>query len=452
MTSHVDANRAPVHRQLSYAEQLMWQAEHGPSSLPFLECPRHLALAVRVVGRLDVTALHRTVIDIVGRHDALRSRFVERDGHVACLSSGDVEPLFTITAVDGATPATVSPDDAPHDDPLAVEQALLRDDVNRPFSLHDGGLLRVRIFALTASRSLLVVTLHHIVGDGWSLRLLARELQTGYASHVIGQRPSWPPLPAGYADYVAWQQERLRSARAHELAATWAEEMTEVPATVIQGDRAPQGAVTRAARHSFTIPADLVERLRGLAAAHRVTVGIAALASFIVLVAHASRRSTVTIGVPVWDRSRPAFEELIGLFMNALPLRVKVPPHPTPLGVLAETRDRFRRLSQFSSLPYPWLREQQLDRGVPAADPFRIVFNFAAIHGVGLDLPGVTSEPIEVLADTPAVADLSLHIFARGQSFAGVFLYKEEMYSPAFVASLGARYTRLLGEAVIRSQ
>ena len=443
MASH-ERECPPLLRQLSHAERLIWQVEQGTASLPFLECPRHLALAVRVTGRLDAGALQRTLADIVRRHDALRARYPEQEGRVSCLPSDDFEPSLIVTAVGEpvSEPANAPFGDGPH----ALEQRLLHEEVNAPFRLRDGGLLRARIFTFTPSHSLLVVTLHHIAGDGWSLRLLARELRTGYGGHVLGQQPSWPVLPAGYADYVEWQQDRLRSSRAHELAATWADEMTGVPAAMIPGDLAPHGTVTRAARHRFAIAPHIVERLRAIAAAHRTTIGVAALASFIRLVAHAGRRSTVVIGVPVWDRSRPAFEEMIGLCMNALPIRVEVPAHATLPDMVAETRERLRHLSRVSSLPYPWLRDWQMEHRDAAADPFRIVFNFAAIDGIGIDLPGVVSEPLDVLADTPAVADISLHIFARGASFVGVFLYKEQMYSRELVASLASQYIQLLAE------
>jgi hypothetical protein len=452
MTSRFESPGLPVHLPVSSAEAAMWQAEHGAASLAFLECPRHLALAVRVTGRLDVPALHHTLREIARRHDVLRSRFVERDGQLTRVASQHADVALTVTPAAASTAAAVPSSDQIPDGQRALEQDLVREEVNAPFELRVGGLIRARIFTFSASHSLLVVTVHHIVADGWSLRLLARELRTGYQGQVLGHPASWPSLSAAYADYVAWQQQRLRSDAAQQLAAEWAGQTAARQATVIPGDLTVRDpAATRGGRQSFAISADLIDGLRRLAAEHKTTVGIAALSSFIALVAEASGRNHVVVGVPVWDRGRPAFEDVIGLFMNALPLYVTAPARPTTIDVLAETRDAFRRLSRYSSLPYSWLRGQQIHRGEHAADPFRIVFNFAAIDGVGIDLHGVRSEHIDVFADTPAVADISLHIFARGESFTGLFLYKEELYSPAFIASLAARYTRLLADCCART-
>jgi hypothetical protein len=415
---------------LSRAERQIWATEHAGSDLPFLECPRHLAIAVRIEGSLDVIALRRSLEDIVRRHDVLRSRFVVRDGDVTRVISPDAGPLLEITSIDGLS--------------YAGEERLVREAVNAPFASGDG-LLRARLLTSGTSRTALVVTVHHLVADGWSLRILAREIETGYAWHAHGQASSMPPLAAHYSDYVAWQHERLMSPAAEQLAVAWGEQFAGAPDVRISGDL-PTGNVpsTRAAQHTFAISPDRLEGLQRLAAANRTTVGVAALACFVALVADVSGERDVVVGVPVWDRPRPAFEELIGLFMNALPVRVTVPSDTTWLALLTETRDQFRRTARYSTLPYPWLRATQMQSDGRTAVGFRFVFNFAAMEGTTITLPGTVCERIDVFAGTPACADLSLHIFQRRHGFAGLFIYKADHYSAAFIASLAGRYVTLV--------
>lgn len=429
MTATISPQLPPPDGALSHAERLIWATEHAGSDLPFLECPRHLAIAVRIEGPLDVIALRRSLEDIVRRHDVLRSRFVARDGHVSRVISPDAGPLLEITSIDDVSYAG------------AGEERLVREAVNAPFAPGDG-LLRARLLTSGADRAVLVVTAHHLVTDGWSLRILAREIETGYARHAHGQASSMPPLAAQYADYVAWQHERLMSPAAAQLAIAWGEQFAGAPDVRISGDL-PIGNVpsTRAAQHTFAIGPEHIERLQRVAAAHRTTVGVAALACFAALVADVSGERDVVVGVPVWDRPRPAFEELIGLFMNALPVRVTVPSDKTWLALLTETRDQFRTTARYSSLPYPWLRAKQ---SAQAAGEFRFVFNFAAIEGTTVTLPGTVCERIDVFAETPACADLSLHIFQRRHGCAGLFIYKADHYSAAFIASLAERYVTLV--------
>jgi hypothetical protein len=364
----------------------------------------------------------------------LRSRFVERDGEVTRVIASDSGSLLELTSIDESSYAGI------------IEERLVREAVNAPFA-PGGGLIRARLLTFGADRVALVVTVHHLVADGWSLRLLARELEAGYVRYATGQPLAPPPLPAQYADYVAWQQERLTSPAAAQLAAAWGEQFAGAADVRISGDlTAGSDGSTLAAQHTFDISADRLELLHRLAAAHRTTVGVAALACFVALVADVSGQQDVIVGVPVWDRPRPAFEELIGLFMNALPVRVTLPANSVGLALLMETRDQFRKTARYSSLPYPWLRERQIESGERTPVRFRFVFNFAAIDGTTITLPGTICERIDVFAETPACADLSLHIFQRTHGCAGLFIYKADRYSPAFVASLAERYARLVTE------
>jgi hypothetical protein len=435
MTATVHTPHPPREGLLSHAERLIWATEHATIDLPFLECPRHLAIAVRVKGPLDAIALRRSLEDIAQRHSVLRSRFVARHGEVTRVISPDAGPLLEVTSID----------ESPYAGILEGEH-LVREAVNAPFAPGDG-LLRARLLTSGAGRAALVVTVHHLVADGWSLRILARELETGYARHAHGQASSMPPLAAQYADYVAWQQERLTSPTAAQLAVAWREQFAGAPDVRISADL-PLGNVpsTRSAQHTFAIGPDRLERLHRLAAAHRTTVGVAALACFVALVADVSGERDVIVGVPVWDRPRPVFEELIGLFMNALPVRVTMPSAKTSLALLTETRDQFRRTARYSSLPYPWLRATQVGSDERAAVRFRFVFNFAAIDGTTVTLPGTICERIDVFAETPACADLSVHLFQRGPGCAGLFIYKADCYSAAFIASLAERYANLVTE------
>jgi NRPS condensation-like uncharacterized protein len=402
--------------ELSFSEELMWQADvSDPQTLPFFDCARSLWLVLRLHGALNQEALRASLEAVVHRHEVLRSRFVTRNGHPVRLISQS--PSFSFTIVDGRA--------FPSANPYAMVEKEVKPLLEQ-FDLACGPLLRAALVALSSDEHILAIAVHHIVFDRWSRRLLELELRRFYCAYATGSEPDIRPLPVQYKSYVLWQREQLNSERGHKLRKYWTDKLSGLPVLTLPCDGACESATsTRSGTSWFTIPQEEVNRLVVLSRRSRTTLAATMLAVFTLFLSRLCGTDDIAVGVPLSDRRRPEFEELIGLFMNVVVVRASISNGLTFVDLLDRVRRNLVDACIHQDMPYGYLRQIVATR--PA---YKVVFNFMpTLAGADVEWAGIRAEPLPTSMDLQSFADLSLHLRHEGEALLCRLVYKPDLFS-----------------------
>ncbi|MBW3571291.1 MAG: amino acid adenylation domain-containing protein, partial [Gemmatimonadetes bacterium] len=393
-----------------------------------------LAGAYRVRGALDVEALRRALDEVVRRHEALRTVFPERDG----------EPVQVVTPhAELAVPAT---DLCGADDGEARMQALALEEARRPFALAAGPLFRARLVRMADDEHVLVLSMHHIVSDGWSVGVLLHEVSALYAAFSRGAPSPLPELKIQYPDYAAWQRRHLGGAALDGQLAYWRERLAGAPALLeLPVDRPrPASRGHRGAREAAVLPAELVERLRALAGAEGCTLYMVLLAAFDVLLSRWSGQDDVVVGSPVAGRTREDVEPLIGFFVNTLAVRTELGGAPTFRELLARVREATLGAMQHQDLPFEKLVDElKVERTLGHAPVFQALFALQNFEVGAFDLGGLHAEPIP-LHTGASKNDLALYGIEVPEGLGCTLVYNPDLFDAATVRRMLEHFRTLL--------
>lgn len=398
----------------SFGEELLWSTAMDPkAAVAFLECPLHMSLVVRLEGRLNVAALQHAIREIVRRHRVLTSRFHrEPQGLERML---DERARIEVAAVDLAGIGA----------PREHAGAILAEHIARSFDLTHGPLLRALVVRLSAEAHVLSVVVHHIVFDAGSRAVVLRELSAHYAAAAAGRPSALAELGPGYESYASWQRARLPPEREAALLAAWSARLDTAPDVRLPAER--ESASGRCGRVRFDLGAREVTTIRRVAREQRVTAAAVTLALFARFVQERCGSEDVVIGMPISDRRRRDFEDLIGLFANVLLVR---PVRCTASSFTVLVRSVWQGLvAAIAEQDLPYARFLQL-RSAAATPPFRIAFNY--IHSAAepaLELPGLAAERLAMGQEPPCHVDLALLVADHGATLACEFMYPAERFS-----------------------
>ncbi len=426
---------SPAERRIpSPAQQRLWFLHRmNPDDASY-----NVPAAVRLSGPLNPAALESALAGVLHRHEALRTRFPEGPDGPEAVVATDVQVRLV-------------PESAPvGEDADAFVPRTLREEAARPFDLAAGPVLRARLLRVADDEHVLSLVLHHIATDGASLRILWRELAEGYAAAVAGDAPSRFPLPVQYADYAAWQRRVLEGGELDRQLAFWRETLADAPpALELPTDRPrPAQTTARGATMEVRLSADVLESVSRLAREEGVTRHMVLLTAYAWTLLRTAGQDEVVIGTPVANRRVPEAEELIGFFVNTLPVRVRGDGNPS----FRELLDRVRRASldlhAHQDLPFERLVEElQPERALNRAPIFQTAFALQDLHFERTDAAGVSWTPLDVDNDT-AKFDLMLLLGERGGELAGAFEYSTDLFDAASIKRLAGRFTRLLERAL----
>ena len=425
------ATNGPRRYPVSFGQRRMWFLERlSPGNAAY-----NIPGALDLRGDLDTGLFRACVDDLVARHAILRTTFAEVDG----------DPVQVVHPTGSADVSVV---DAPElDDPDRLT-ALATAEFARPFDLAAGPLLRMRFLRVAPQRHVLLLTMHHIVGDLWSTSVALRDLFALYRSRRDGGTPpatELPPLGIQYHDFAAWQSSRHADDTVRADLDHWEQRLADAPAHLeLPTDRPrPPVHTTRGGSTPASLSAPLTRRLADLAAAESATPFAAALAVFATLLHRYSQADDLVIGVPVAGRDRREVDDLIGLFVDMVPLRVNLAESPSFRDVLRRTRDTTRDGFAHQAAPF----EQIVARVSPHRDPsitpvFQVSFMYQNIALPDFAGIGLVMRPIDVPATT-ARFDLTLELFESENGLSGRFEYNRDLFDPETIEHLAEHFTAL---------
>ena len=388
---------------VSFAQQRLWFL----AQMEGVSAAYHIPFGLHLRGELDEDALRHALDRIVARHEALRTRFRSIDG----------EP-FQVIVAEHCGFSLQGLDLRGHPEADAQLQRLMTEEVSTAFDLQAGPLLRGRLVRLADREHVLLITLHHIVADGWSMPILARELDTLYGAYRQGEPDPLPPLPMQYAAYASWQRSALRAEGLEAHTDYWRRALTDAPALLeLPADRPrPEQQDYAGGRVAIRLDAALTAALKALSRRHGTTLFMTLLAGWAALLARLSGQQDLVIGVPAANRGRTEIEPLIGFFVNSLALRVDLSGSPSVGELLRRVRTRVLEALQHQAMPFEQVVETVRPRRTLAYSPvFQVVFAWQN-DTFDPSLPGLTVERLELPSAT-AKFDLTLNL---GDSDAGV--------------------------------
>ncbi|MEU6371494.1 amino acid adenylation domain-containing protein, partial [Streptomyces sp. NPDC046931] len=438
------ARTRPAELPLSFAQLRLWflnRLEGGAAAT------YNLPITLRLTGSLDRDALAAALRDVVERHESLRTVFPEGPDGTPYQHILDAhEAVVTLDVVE--TPAA-------HLDARMAETAA------QGFDLTTQPAFMARLFTVDDTTHLLMVVLHHITGDGWSMAPLARDVARAYEARIDGEAPAWEPLPVQYADYALWQRELLGDESdpdsvSHRQIRHWTQALADLPEQLALPTDRPRPAVAsnRGDSVSFTLDAELHQRLTTLARESDASVFMVVQAAFAALLSRLGAGTDIPIGSPVAGRTDEALDDLVGFFVNTLVLRTDLSGDPTFRELVDRVREVDLAAYAHQDVPFEHLVEVLNPARSMAAHPlFQVMLAFQNVDQPELRLPGLTVA-VEQAATTAARFDLCVYLdelhAADGTEggLAGVLEFATDLYDRETAHELVARFERILRSAV----
>jgi amino acid adenylation domain-containing protein len=426
---------------LSFAQERMWFLDRLQPFSPVYNIP----MVVPFTSPIDVEVLKRSLNEIVRRHESLRTTFVLRNGQPEQVAAPELVLGLPVRRCQGATPAEVR----------AEAERLVSLEVRRPFHLARGPLLRAEVVWLSDSEQWLTLVVHHIVADARSMEVLIGELAILYQAFAGRQASPLPELPIQYGDFARWQRRRLRGEALERLIGYWrdklegAPEMLELP---IDQPR-PANQTFAGALHTFTLPAEVGEKIKALSRGEQATSFMVLLAAFKALLHRYNGQGDVVVGTPISGRDRSELEGLIGLFLNTLVLRTRLSGETTFRRLVARARQTCVDAYAHQELPFEKLVEElQPHRSLDHSPLFQVLFVHqiapnASGKGRAAEDAGSTQAGPDMSSGT-AKFDLSLYLTDMGGQIQGGWEYNTDLFHDDVIARMAGHLETLLRAAL----
>jgi amino acid adenylation domain-containing protein len=421
---------------LSFAQQRLWFL----SQLQQESAVYNVSGGVRMEGPLSVEALERALNEVVLRHEALRITIQQIDG----------EPVQVVTRPHGFHLPKFDLRNVPQAQRETEAELLLTNEARKTFNVEEGPLFRATLLLLSAEEHILLLTMHHIISDGWSIGIFVRELIELYEAFADGRPASLPQLAVQYVDFAAWHREWLQGEVLDKAVSYWKENLAGAPSLLeLPTDRPrPPSQGFSGARQQVVIPRELTESLRELAEQQNATLFMVLLAAFQVLLFRHAGQEDIVVGVPIAGRNKPELENVIGLFINMLAMRTDLSGNPTFRELLGRVREAALGAYEHQDLPFEKLVEViQPERDTSYSPVFQVMFHLSNLGLPSFNLPGLTLTPLD--ADTgTSKFDLTLDLTESPAGLKGWIDYSTDLFDRVTIERLSERFQTLL-QAVV---
>ena len=414
---------------LSAAQQRLWFLDQF---IPY-RAAYNIPLARRIRGPLNIDALKKALGDVTMRHATLRSAFSAQDGAAAVQQSNAAR--FSFQQVSAATEVE------------AIK--LAHAEASRPFSLSDEPLLRTLLISLESTDHILVVNVHHIVSDGWSMGVLLKDLSEAYAAATAGREPAWKALPASYADYAEWQRERLSAGDFQSDLDYWKNELRGAPALLEMPTDMPRPSVMTYVGGNVRrrIPAATRRALEKLAERENCTPFAVMLAVFQTLLHRYSQQEDIVVGVPVAGRTHGSLEEIIGCFVNTLAIRSGVDGEAAFTKHLQITRGKILEALAHQDLPFDYLvNELGLARDLSHSPVFQAMLVLQSDIDNAFVPRGTEVQSVEV-HNGGAKFDVLLEITPAGNEYSLMLEFNKSLFAAETAERMLGHFTHLVEQA-----
>lgn len=422
---------------LSFAQQRLWFLDQLEPGNPLYNIPR----VVRIDGVLNLSALKRSLDDLVRRHESLRTVFEISDGTPAQLIQH--KEFIELSSID-LTPLPAQLREAEADRVLHEESC-------RPFDLAVGPLFRSSLLRLSDSEHILLLTMHHIVSDGWSAGILYRELRVLYGAFSSGEPSPLPELSIQYADYAIWQREWLQGETLKKQLGYWRKQLEGAPAALeLPADRSRALVQTfRGAKESLTLSKSLSESLNRLSRSEGATLFMTLLAAFQTLLHRYSGQDEVVVGSPIAGRNQEELEGLIGFFVNTLVMRANFGGAPTFRNLLGQVKETALGAFAHQDLPFEKLVEEiQPERTLSQTPLFQVMFILQNAPREKRALVDLELSTLAVSTNT-AKFDLTLFAIEDADAIRLQLEYSTDLFEPQTIRRLLGHFEVLLEAIVI---
>ncbi|MEI2581572.1 non-ribosomal peptide synthetase [Scytonema sp. PRP1] len=456
-TSHTSTPLVPISRNrnlpLSFAQQRLWFLDQLVPNNPFYNVPA----AFRLTGSLHLAALEQTFNEIVRRHEALRTTFAIVEGQPVQVIAPILNVSLPIRDLQQLPQVVVAP--TPRDQREKEARRLMTQEAQRPFNLSTDPLLQVTLLRLDEAEHILVLNMHHIVSDGWSIGVLIREIALLYTAFASNQRSPLPELPIQYADFAYWQRQWLQGDVLAKQLGYWQNQLEGVSMLNLPTDRPRPALPTyRGARQFLQLPKSLSEALETLSQQEGVSLFMTLLAAFQILLYRYTQQEDIAVGSPIANRNRSEIEGLIGFFVNSLVLRTDLSGNPTFRSLLSRVRDVALEAYAHQDVPFEKLVEElHPERNLNQNPLFQVVFALQNAPMSALELPELTLSPLPFDSETTRF-DLEFHLWERtpqnglwvnsSEGISGFVIYSTDLFDDSTINRMLKHFQTLLESIV----
>ena len=419
---------------LSHAQQRLWFIEQlTPGSSTF-----HIPAALYLTGILDIQALERAFLKLVQRHEALRTVFLQ-EGEEPCQVVREMErfsiPFESLTEL-------------PESERLAEVKSRVEREVRTSFNLNEGPLIRARLYKLDDNKHGLIVTMHHIVTDGWSMGIFVREISALYAAERMGAAAPLPELQIQYPDFAAWQREWLHGDELERQLGYWRRNLDHAPAQLALPFDRPRPALQTlngATRH-LQLNDSIVTKLRAVAREFDTTLYVVMLTAYKVVLSKWAQQSDICVGMPIAGRTRAEVEGLIGFFVNTLVIRSQFGSNPTFRELLAQVKEKVLGAQGHQDVPFEAIVEElNTPRNLSFSPLYQVALSLTSGDGTakkavvgGLEIEPM---PIDLVA---ARLDMTMMLVDHGSSVDGMLEYNTDLFNAATIELFISHFERVL--------
>ncbi|MCG8363957.1 MAG: amino acid adenylation domain-containing protein [Pseudanabaenales cyanobacterium] len=420
------------HLPLSFAQQRLWfLAQLDPNSYVY-----NIPAAYRLRGILNVNALKQSLCEMVRRHESLRTTFPAIDGRPSQVIIPDIDLALPLLDLHHLSPEKQE----------VMVQRQASEAAQQPFDLAQGPLLRTKLLRLREENHVLLLTMHHIVSDGWSMGIFFRELTVLYTAFTNGQASPLSKLPIQYADFAVWQRQWLQGDVLASQLDYWKQQLGGLlPVLELPTDHPrPPIQTYRGARQTRQLSQDLTVALNALSQQQGVTLYMTLLAAFQTLLHRYCGQTDIIVGSPIAGRNRLETEGLIGFFINTLALRIQLGGNPSFQELLVHVRKVVLAAYSYQDLPFEQLIEAlQLERDPSRSPLFQVLFVLQNFSSPNLELPDLSINPINVQSNI-AKFDVSLYMAESDDGLQAWLEYNTDLFEAATITRMLRHFQTLL--------
>ncbi|HAX77733.1 MAG TPA: non-ribosomal peptide synthetase [Cyanobacteria bacterium UBA11372] len=421
---------------LSFAQESLWFV----NQLEGKNAAYNIAMAFSLKGNLNLAALEQAFTLLIERHESLRTNISDRNG-------------FSVTIIQPKTKfilPLINLNNLSKSEQEAEVRQFIEQESLQPFDLEKDSLIRASLLQLQAQEHILLLTLHHIISDGWSTNLLHRELAILYSACQQGTASPLSPLPIGYIDFAAWQRERFSGELLQKQLSYWKQQLEGIPPLLdLPTDYSrPKIQTYSGAKHSQQLSPTLSAALKSLSQQEGTTLFMTLLATFKILLSRYTGTEDIVVGSPVAGRTRPELEPLIGFFINTVVLRTCWHNNHSFRELLAKVKQVTLGAYEHQEMPFEKLVESlQPERNLSYNPLFQVWFNMLSLEEQGLELPGLK---VETISSNEANAKFDLTLYVRNQS-EGIdleWVYNRDLFNLETIRVMAERFQTLLENIV----